>query len=514
MTMFSIERRLLAWVLGALSLSALCLVVVSYVVTLDEMDEVFNDNLKQVALAVASYHTVKPGNPPALFGEPGAGLSETAEPSFKMPRLPAMPTHYDNEGDFDFVTATWSPTGERTFTSDPTIDIPFTAHTGLAQIESGGSGWFVYTIVTDRGVAQAAQRVSSRHSLALESTSKISLPMLALVPLVGGLLVFALRRGLRPLDLAAESVAARSAMSLDPISQANMPREIHPLIGSLNDLMQRLSVAFSTQRRFVADAAHELRTPATALRLQLQLLERAQDEATREAAMSQLKSGVNRSQHLIEQLLLLSRMEPDAAVQLREPVDVREVVRQSVGAHSITAEHFGIDLGADLAPTPLMVEGNRQQLLVLVNNLVGNALRYTPRGGLVDVRATMSDEGVVLQVIDNGPGIDVSERERVFDRFYRGRAATHLERRAEADQDSDHITGSGLGLAIVKAIAQQHDAVVSLHPGPSGSGLEARVVLHASSLGVRHPLPAASAASTAPRSADGAPASPTLQAPA
>ena len=93
MTMFSIERRLLAWVLGALSLSALCLVVVSYVVTLDEMDEVFNDNLKQVALAVASYHTVKPGNPPALFGEPGAGLSETAEPSFKMPRLPAMPTH-------------------------------------------------------------------------------------------------------------------------------------------------------------------------------------------------------------------------------------------------------------------------------------------------------------------------------------------------------------------------------------------------------------------------------------
>ncbi|MDB5820634.1 MAG: uncharacterized protein JWQ11_4274 [Rhizobacter sp.] len=480
MTMRSIERRLLAWVLGALSLSAACLMVVSYVVTLDEMDEVFDDNLKQVALAVASYHTVKPGSQPPFFGDTGPGLAAAPEPSFKMPRLPAMPTHYDQEGDFDFVTVTWSSTGERTFTSDPSIDIPFTTHTGLAQVETDAGSWIVYTIVTDRGVAQAAQRLSSRHSLALESTSKISLPLLALVPLIGGLLVFALRRGLRPLDVAAENVAMRSAMSLEPISQAQMPREIHPLIGSLNDLMQRLSVAFSTQRRFVADAAHELRTPATALRLQLQLLERAPDEATRVAAMAQLKAGINRSQHLIEQLLLLSRMEPDAAVQVREPVDLREVVEQSVGALSITAEHFGIDLGAELSPAPLMVEGNRQQLLVLLNNLVGNALRYTPRGGVVDVRASVIDGCVTLQVIDNGPGIAENERQRVFDRFYRGQAATHLERRAETDHPADHIAGSGLGLAIVKAIAQQHDVLASLHPGLSGAGLEARVVFRSS----------------------------------
>jgi signal transduction histidine kinase len=245
--------------------------------------------------------------------------------------------------------------------------------------------------------------------------------------------------------------------------------------------MQRLSVAFVTQRRFVADAAHELRTPATALRLQLQLLERADNAPTREAAMAELKTGINRAQHLIEQLLLLSRVEPDAPMQVREAVDLGDLVRQVVGVLSVTAEHKRIDLGAalpdksdDLSPGSLVVDGNRHQLTVLLNNLVGNALRYTPAGGVVDVKVSRDDGLLTLRVVDNGPGVEPDERERVFDRFYRGRNL----RNGEAPQ-GDEDTGSGLGLAIVKAIADQHGAVVSLYEAPSGQGLEVRVVFSA-----------------------------------
>lgn len=444
----SLERRLLAWVLGALCMGAAVLMLVSYLVTLEEMDEIFDENLKQVALAVASHHRFGGGPVPR-----GA--------------LPALPRVYEEEGDFDFVSLAWTRDGTLEFTSDPSVVLPFSDANGSSQVHGNGEDWHLYTIVRNDGVLQVAQRASSRRMLAAEAASKLFPPFLVLIALIGLLLVVALRRGLVPLDRAAQDVAARSAASLEPIDDIGAPQEIRPMIRSINGLMQRLAHAFGAQRRFVADAAHELRSPVTALRLQLQVLERAGDDAARTHALSELKAGISRSQRLIEQLLELSRAEPDAPSR-HEALDLGDVVREVVAHRSTEADRKDIDLGAEVIAAARVV-GDRDQLRVLLDNLVGNALRYTPRGGRVDVRSSQVDGRSTLQVIDNGPGIAPQERTRAFDRFYRG----------EGLQGDERMSGSGLGLAIVQAIAHRHRATVSLHTAPSGSGLEARVVFSA-----------------------------------
>jgi two-component system, OmpR family, sensor kinase len=449
--MHSIQRHLLLWILGALSLGAAALIGVSYLVTLEEMDEIFNENLKQVALAVASHHPF-----------------DTEPPPQRRDQLPQLPRVYEEDGDFDFTTLTWTNDGRLTFTSDPDVSLPFSRVNGLSEARAAGERWHMYTIVLDAGVVQVAQRESARRTLAGEAASQLLLPLLVLIVLIGVLLTMALRRGLLPFDRAADDIAARSAASLEPIAEAGMPREIHPLIRSINGLMHRLAVAFSAQRRFVADAAHELRSPVTALRLQLQLLERAADDAARLRAVADLKAGIDRSQRLIEQLLSLSRVEPDGPKGSLQPLDLGELTRDAVGRCSIVADDCGVDLGAD-ASDAVSVTADRQQLEVLLDNLIGNAIKYARPGGTVDVRVCRIDGRPALQVIDDGPGIPVAERERVFDRFHRGE---------NTQRDTRH-SGSGLGLAIVKAIAQRHDATVALHTAPSGHGLEVRVVFPA-----------------------------------
>lgn len=440
--MRSIERTLLAWILGALSLGALVVALVTYLVTLEEMHEVFDADLKNVAQAVASYH----------HAGHGPGGEEVI----------VSPQRTDAPEDSEIVTLTWTPLGQRVFSSDSRVDLPFTNTEGLSRPTVQGEAWIVYSSVNDEGVAQAAQRLSARQEMAGESAGKVLPPLLGLVVIVGGLLVFGLRRGLQPLDSTAQDVARRTARALEPITLAAVPKEIVPLVGSINDLMNRLAVAFATQRRFLADAAHELRTPITALRLQLQLLQRSSDEAERRQAVADLAAGIDRSQRLVEQLLQVARSDPDGEVMRREPVDLAELVRATVASLSIKADHKGLDLGAE-APDAVMVHGDVNQLKVLLNNLVENALRYTPAGGVVDVAAGLQDGRPLLRVVDNGPGIAESERERVFDRFYRCEAA---------HSQSDDGSGSGLGLAIVRAIAERHGAVVTLQLPGGGQGLE------------------------------------------
>lgn len=442
----SLAQHLLAWLLGALSLGAVVIVGASYVLTLDELDEVFDANLQETAAAVAMHHR---------FDAPGA----------PRPRgtLPALPRFYDTEGRFDVVTLAWTREGRLQWSSEPAAAVPFVARNGIAHVRHGAEEWHVYTLVLDAGVVQAAQRESSRVVLAAEVALQLLLPVVALIALTGALLVVALRRGLAPLDRAAAAVALRDADAVEPIEVSALPTEIHPFAQSINGLLQRLAEAFGTQRRFVADAAHELRSPVTALRLQLQLLERAGDDAARARAVASLRAGIERSQRLIEQLLSLSRVGPDAPAK-HLPVDLGSLVRDAVSRHSAEAEHRGLDLGADVGPVRPVV-ADADQLATLLDNLVGNAVRYTPNGGRVDVRALELEGRPALQVVDTGPGIPEAERERVFDRFYRG-----------ADLPAEQRTsGSGLGLAIVQAVAQRHGATVSLHDAPGG-GLDARVM--------------------------------------
>lgn len=439
--MGSIRRHLLAYLLAALSLGGVVLVLVSYQVTLDELSEVFNENLKQVALAVAHHHPAS---------DPGAPR-----------RMPQLSRFYEEEGEFDFVTLVWTAQGQLLASTDPDVKIAFVSTSGLSVTEGDGHRWHVYSIVTPERIVQAAQRFSSRQELAAATAAHLVLPMVALMAVLAGLLILVLRRGLRPLDDAARDIAQRSAASLDMIPAAGLPREMQPLIESINALMKRLGEALSQQRQFVADAAHELRTPVTALRLQTQLLEQARDEPGRKAAVQRLRSGVERAQRLIEQLLQLSRLEPQAYVLKLERVALHELARGVVEQFSLKAEHRQIDLGADVR-NEVWVLADRAQLAILLNNLVENALRYTPPAGVVDVGVAASgDDRALLTVTDTGPGIPREERLRVFDRFHRGEHAA-------CEEES---SGSGLGLSIVKAIADRHGATVALADAPGGQGL-------------------------------------------
>jgi signal transduction histidine kinase len=447
--MRSIERYLLAWIVGVMGLGTLVVACAVYLVILDELNEIYDADLRNVAEALGTYRPFDPS---------------TVERAVK----PRLPTRSDLPQDAEIVTLTWTHDGQRVYASDPRVAIPFSSTEALTRVHIGGEEWIVYTDVSKSGVAQAAQRAAARRETAAESASKVFPPMAGLALVVSALMVFALRRGLRPLGAAAQSVAGRSASSLMPIAEAGVPREIAPLVRAINGLMHRLAEALGVQRRFLADAAHALRTPVTALQLQLQWLQRSPDDASRREAMAELESGIARSRRLVEQLLEVAHTEPDEPGSLAppcEPVDLGELVRSVVGALSVKAEPLGIDLGAGGAPG-LVVAGDPHQLTVLLNNLVENALRYTPQGGVVDVEATLLDGRPALRVVDNGPGIAADEREQVFNRFHRGR---------EARDHARDPGGSGLGLAIVRAIAERHHASVSLHTPIGGAGLEVQV---------------------------------------
>jgi signal transduction histidine kinase len=434
--MRSIHRILLAWIMGALAVGAALLIGGSWWVLQHEMSEVFEDNLKQVALAVAHHQGIaaSPAPPPRLAQQ--------------------LPKVYEEYGKFEFVTAVWSLDGRVLHSSDPSVRLPFLSRSGLSEVTANGERWHLYTIVLADRIVQAAQLASERETLARESASELVIPALGLLLVIAVLLALALSRGLAPLSTAASDVAARSAEALHPIPLEAHPRELHPLVGAVNELMARLGSALAAQRHFVADAAHELRTPIAALRLQLQLLERAPDDDARRQATRELSAGIDRTQHLVEQLLQLSRVGPEGPAVERRPVGLGDLVRGCVAQASARAEQLGIDLGAEVSGEPI-VQGDPFQLATLLSNLVENALRHTPQGGRVDVRALLRDGRPALQVADAGPGIPPAERARVFDRFYRGAA-------------QQATTGSGLGLAIVKAIADRHGAQIALDDAPRG----------------------------------------------
>lgn len=444
--MTSIRRHLLIWLLSALLLGVLLLALASFLFTLEEMNEVFDDELKQVAMAVLDQHRqrTQPGRP---------GLADAEREATA------------------FVTQVWALDGSRIFSSMSAAEIGFDREAGLKTVNTQSGAWRVYTAPSAAGIVQVAQPADAREALAADVSFKLLIPSLLMVPVFALLLIYALRRGLRPLAQASEAVERKSAVSLDPIPDATLPEELHALVASINGLMLRLSGSLAQQRMFIADAAHELRTPLTALRLQLELARQATNDRDRGEAFEDIRSGIDRSTHLVAQLLNLSRLEPDAAEGLPMIVDLADLARTVVGEFSAKAEAMHIDLGAD-AGHPAFINGDAEQLHILLNNLIDNALRYNEPYGRVDVSVRRDEElrSVTIEVCDSGRGLRTEERGRVFNRFYRA---------ASAQGPDGIVPGTGLGLAIVKAIALRHAATIELADGlarPDGStGLMVRI---------------------------------------
>ena len=375
-------------------------------------------------------------------------------------------------GDEDVVIHIWDGTGRSLYLSHAHPALPPRAELGFSNARTDQGEWRIYSVQIGPAVVQIAQPLSARRTLAAHMALRTVAPLLLLLPLLGWLVWLAVGRSLRPLRQIASEVRTRDANTLAPLALGPMPDEIAPVATALNQLLARLSSAIDTQRAFVADAAHALRTPLTALQLQAQVVERADSAEARQQALGQLRAGLERLTHLVAQLLTLARQEPNAAVPAHDAVDLRALAGQVVVDMSQAAIDCEVDLGLEAAEdVAVRVQGDADALRILLTNLVDNALHYVPRGSRVDVRVCREEPAlggqsgghVDLIVQDNGPGIPEAERARVFDRFYRMPDAP--------------TGGSGLGLSIVAEIAQSHGAAVTLEDATPGLRVRIRFPL-------------------------------------
>jgi signal transduction histidine kinase len=424
----SLRSRLLVALLGAVLLAGAIASAATYYSARAEIGALLDEEMRQVALSLRD-HAV-----------------------FDVSRL----ARADGDAAQRVVVQIWGPRGVAVYLSNANTPLPLTRAPGFATITHEGREWRMYTAVTGSQTIQVAQSSSLRTELAAAAALRLLVPILAVLPLLAGLVWLILDRGLAPLSRVARAVGARSPGSLDPLPAAGLPGEVQPLVDALNGLLARLGEAFTVQRRFAADAAHELRTPLTALALQIQLAERAQSDADRATALARLKDGVKRATRLVQQLLAMARLEPEASERPFERVALDAL------AQSVVAELAPLAAArpATLALTrvePVDVTGNEDALRLLLNNLVDNAIRYVPAGGRIEVRTFRRGGEAVLEVADDGPGIPAEERARVFDRFYR-----------VAGTDAP---GSGLGLAIVRQVADLHHGRVELADGLGGKGV-------------------------------------------
>ncbi|HEX4232905.1 MAG TPA: ATP-binding protein [Caldimonas sp.] len=427
--MNSLRLRLLVSLVGLLALAAAAMAAITYHNVLGETEALFDYQLQQMALSLRDQGEIEPAQADSLA-----------------------------DAQLDFVIQIWTVDGRNIYASRPHASLPARALLGLATLNVDGRAWRTFGVATRERVIQVAQPVDIRQRLAAHAAWRSVLPLLVMTPLAALAIWWLAAMHLAPLDRLARDVRARDARSLAPVATGDLPDEVAPLAHALNALLARLGVSLDSQRAFVADAAHELRSPLTALKLQLELLRRAGDAESREAARSAIGEGIARASRLVEQLLALARSEPDAVLPV-ERVDLVAIARQAIDDSTAFADSRSVTI-ALMADGQRFVKGDPVALNLLVRNLADNAARYSPPGSRVEVRVRQEAGKVVLEVDDAGAGIPEDEHERVFDRFYR---------RAEANG-----SGSGLGLAIVRSVANAHGATIRLGRSALG-GLQVAV---------------------------------------
>jgi two-component system OmpR family sensor kinase len=424
--MRSIRRRLLLLQLSAVVLLIGVAMAGAYVRVRDEFYEMQDYHLEQVALLLLQQ----------------AELADA--------RVPAM---VPREEDLELIGQIWSENGKLIYSSHVDYPLPLPARAGLSTVAWDEVEFRVFVMSRGGRTVQVAQSLEVRELALRGITLRLLAPLVLLVPLLAAATWMTVARALRPLSALREEVVQRNPASLTPIALGHAPDEVKPLVGSLNDLLLRLADALDSQRRFTADAAHELRTPLTAVKLQFQLLERSHTPEERAEALANLRSGIERAIRLVQQLLTLARLEPGTQPLPLRAVSLDLLARETLAEFTPIAKDKSIALRRGQMDE-VTIQGDPEQLRTLLNNLVDNAVRYTPAGGRVEVRVVREASGAAIEVADSGPGIAPAERPRVFDRFYRAAGTEE--------------TGSGLGLSIVQRIAQAHGA--SIDPAQSASG--------------------------------------------
>ncbi len=450
----SLRRELSLSVVG-ISLFAWCLAAaLAYWAVRDQVDERMDAQLAQTARAMLalSLHEVHEERLFALSHEAESRFGEAIDPDDWGPGNPL---------EHNLAFQVWIERDRLALRSHNAPRLPLShRNQGFSDALVNGELWRVYSVQTAEGEirVQLGERLSSRTALMNTLIAQLVIPLLIFTPLLVAGVGWAVRRALDFLPQASTGISRLESPALEP---ASFPEELQPLASAVERLLKRLEEARRNERRFTSDAAHELRTPLAALKTQAEVALRTPDPEQREQALRQMIKGVNRATHLIDQLLTLARLSPEHGRADERPVDL------FILAEEVLSELAPEALDKDIE---LALHGrrggfawiNREALAVLLRNLVINAIRYTPQGGQVDVEIHEMREHIDLMVCDSGPGIPEHERERVFQRFYRGLG--------------NHPPGSGLGLSIVQRIATLNGLEVRLGESALG-GLKVSVHL-------------------------------------
>ncbi len=382
-----------------------------------------------------------------------------------MHRLQNYPRQINTKSGFeedkiDSLVQIWDKSTTLIYSSDSSLSFPITTQSGFSIITWKGEKW---RILLEKGqeTIQIVQAMKLREKVIFSITTKFIFIMLIFLFFLGGWVLLVIKISFNSLNNVRKQIGERKASLLTPIYDKNVPEEIRPLIKELNSLLSRLDKALKNQKRFLADAAHELRTPITALDLQIQNARYATSEEERTLVIQKLKRGINRASAVINQLLAISRMESDFLENEVMSIDIEELISRVLLDYSMIAAEQNITITFQPQRGATLLQGNAKSLEVMLSSLLDNAIKYSPSKANIWIYTLRNTNGVTISIIDQGPGIPTEERKKVFERFYRYKG--------------ESVQGSGLGLSIVKDIADFHDATISLEDGFDGKGLKVSV---------------------------------------
>lgn len=429
----SIRKRILLIVGLGVALTGLIQVVIAYRVALTEVDTIADFHMVEMARAV---RRAMPETSTSIVPAPGSAALPASEENCFTLRVQRV--------SFPDVLSEGDKRGRRHFS----MRKEGRQKLRVLYVEAPG----IHIEVSH----DMAIRAKTARDLALRTT----LPILGVVPLLLLIVWFGTSQALRPLRHTRNEISRRKADDLKPLSTSRVPAEALLFVEEINTLFERINREFEARQNFVADVAHELRSPLAALSLQVKCLQRAQSPEARQQASERVMSGITRATRLVEQLLVLAR--EGAARPVSSVITLPQVARLALSDVLTPAQARQIDLGADLQEqlpeVVFTVRGDVEALRVLLRNLLDNAVKYTPQGGVVNLSLQREPDAIVLCIEDSGPGIPEAERELLFERFQRGRSGTDTG-------------GSGLGLAIVRTIATNHGISITLDKSATLGGL-------------------------------------------
>lgn len=463
-TILSIRRFLLFNLLTTVVATIIITALGNYYINCQAVNDSLDNLLVETGSLLKTITQIPQLLTPAKLQRLQAQLNTSAFPKESLLYHPNVTSSENISKNYRYKFQLWNKNGKLLLNSPKAPTIPLMGSPGLSDKTINGEKWRSFTIYDrQQGMILAiAEQYTSRYTMIRHMLVDDTYLTLLIYPLSGLFIWLIIGSGLKSIRFFAREIAERAPNHLDPMDLNKIPIEISPLVDELNKLLLRLQQAFDREQRFAADAAHELHTPLAALKTQTQLALKATDPEECYTHLKQVITSVDRCTHVIQQLLTLCRLSPETIMpehftQLNLALIATEVIAQ-LAPHAV-AKQIEIELIAN--DTDYTLSGNPTGLHVLIRNLVDNAIRYTQRDGMVNVIITSLADIILLEVIDNGPGIPPKLRARVFERFFRVLGS--------------NTQGSGLGLAIVEQIAKLHHASVHLDKPEEGRGLKIQV---------------------------------------